>query len=150
MEDMLSSLLTLAIIILSIVAKVKKNQKKAAPAAKKAPVQQASPAEIPRAAAPAIPVQQAIPVSPMPAPVPMQAAAPVAPATPKAPAPARMGPEGEDACHEYMLDEQRPAGGIPALQEDEQQSEAARDLVRGVIIGEILRRPAVKRYGRQA
>lgn len=147
MEDMLSFLLTLAIIILSIVAKVKKNQKKAVPAAKKAPVQQASPAEIPRAAAPAIPVQQAIPVSPMPAPAPMKAAFPAAP---KAPAPARMGPEGEDACHEYMLDEQRPAGGIPALQEDEQQSEAARDLVRGVIIGEILRRPAPRRYGRQA
>ena len=147
MEDMLSFLLTLAIIILSIVAKVKKNQKKAAPAAKKAPVQQASPAEIPRAAVPAIPVQQAIPVSPMPAPAPMKTAFPVAP---KAPAPARMGPEGEDACHEYMLDEQRPAGGIPALQTDEQQSEAARDLVRGVIIGEILRRPAPRRYGRQA
>lgn len=147
MEDMLSFLLTLAIIILSIVAKVKKNQKKAVPAAKKAPVQQASPAEITRAAAPAIPVQRAIPVSPMPAPAPMKAAFPAAP---KAPAPARMGPEGEDACHEYMLDEQRPAGGIPALQEDEQQSEAARDLVRGVIIGEILRRPAPRRYGRQA
>ena len=147
MEDMLSFLLTLAIIILSIVAKVKKNQKKAVPAAKKAPVQQASPAEIPRAAAPAIPVQRAIPVSPMPAPAPMKAAFPAAP---KAPAPARMGPEGEDACHEYMLDEQRPAGGIPALQEDEQQSEAARDLVRGVIIGEIFRRPAPRRYGRQA
>ena len=78
----------------------------------------------------------------MPAPV-------VMPRVPLTPAPAQMGPEGEDACHEYMLDEPGMIPKTPILQEHDSE-EAARELVRGVIIGEILRRPARRPYGRQA
>ena len=66
-----------------------------------------------------------------------------------APAPAQMGEEGEDDCHEYMLDEPAAVPKAPAAQ-DHDSEEIARELVRGVIIGEILRRPVHRNYGRQA
>ena len=61
------------------------------------------------------------------------------------PVPAVMGPEGEDACHEYMLDEE--PGELASDPAPEADSELARDLVKGVIIGEILNRPRM--YGRR-
>ena len=59
----------------------------------------------------------------------------------KGPAPARMGEEGRDACHEYMLDD--PA---PLMEESpadlEARRQTARELLQGVIMSEVLRRPS--------
>ena len=58
-----------------------------------------------------------------------------------------MGTEGEDACHDYMLDE-APAT-LKAVQEDQGLSqEEAKDLVRGIILSEIMARPHQRFAGR--
>lgn len=58
----------------------------------------------------------------------------------------RMGREGEDACHEYLFQPQEEAPAFPHAPENER----ARELVRGVILSEILARPRPRRYGRRA
>ena len=58
----------------------------------------------------------------------------------------RMGREGEDACHEYLFQPQEEAPAFPHASENER----ARELVRGVILSEILARPRPRRYGRRA
>ena len=61
------------------------------------------------------------------------------------------GTEGEDCCHEYMLDrrpEDKPADFLP-LQE-ETDALRAKALLQGVIFSEILGRRPVKRCGRKS
>ena len=67
-------------------------------------------------------------------------------AQPAAPAytpitPARMSGEGVDDCHEYMLKDRPATDSVIDAEAEKEQQEAARELVRGVIIGEILSRP---------
>ena len=67
-------------------------------------------------------------------------------AQPAAPAytpitPARMSGEGVDDCHEYMLEDRPATDSVIDAEAEKEQQEAARELVRGVIIGEILSRP---------
>lgn len=62
-------------------------------------------------------------------------------------APARMNGEGRDDCHAYMLDDAAPAAAADEKTEEEKQ-QAAQELVRGVIISEILNRPRPG-YGRR-
>lgn len=63
---------------------------------------------------------------------------------PQTPAPAfpapRMGEEGKDACHAYMLPDPEETETAP-LQEEASDPEQARELVRGIILSEILARP---------
>ena len=68
-------------------------------------------------------------------------------ARPAAPAPARMNGEGQDDCHAYMLDDSAPVVAADEKTEEEKQ-QAAQELVRGVIISEILNRPRPG-YGRR-
>ena len=75
-----------------------------------------------------------------PSPAPFAAPAPQ-------PTPARMGVEGEDACHEYMLPTEEEQQSVKPLAEGGGNEELAQDLVKGVIISEILRRP--QPYGRR-
>lgn len=56
-----------------------------------------------------------------------------------APAPARMGVEGEDACHEYMLEDASEEEKAPA--DEARDPEQAKDLVKAVVMSEILNRP---------
>ena len=58
------------------------------------------------------------------------------------------GTEGEDCCHEFMLDqrsEDKPADFLPLQEETE--ALRAKALLQGVIFSEILGRRPVKRYG---
>lgn len=139
MEDAFSVLLPLLIIVLSTVSKFNKARKNQAAAKTAVPPRDAAP----RPAAARSRTDQAAlasaPVRPAPAPV---------PAAPPSPAPAQIGPEGEDACHEYMLHEAQEETREMPQQPDSEA--AARELVRGVIIGEILRRPSGRRCGRRA
>ena len=150
MEELLPILIILIGAVSSWMKKKKQSeQQKQQLEARKQAVQQAvaKQMEQQKKAAAAAPMQTQIHwEQPAPAVQPAPVAAPHVPLTP---APAQMGTEGEDACHEYMLDEPIEIKKTPVLQEKESE-ETARELVRGVIIGEILRRPAVKRYGRQA
>ena len=70
---------------------------------------------------------------------------PLAPAAPVRsffePAPAVMGMEGEDACHEYMLPDQEKAETGTLAPEENRDNRQAQELVRGVILSEILARP---------
>ncbi len=62
---------------------------------------------------------------------------------------AQMGNEGEDACHAYMLND----SALPACPDAEAASapgNAQSELVRGVIMAEILKRPAVRLYVRRS
>lgn len=64
------------------------------------------------------------------------------------PAPARMGMEGVDACHDYMLGQPKhPQSMSEAVQL--QEGQAAQELLQGVILSEVLRRPAPKAYRRR-
>ena len=58
------------------------------------------------------------------------------------------GTEGEDCCHEFMLEERpaHPAAEFAVLNEQEQAGRA-RALLQGVIYSEVLGRRPVKRYG---
>ena len=59
-----------------------------------------------------------------------------------------VGTEGEDCCHEYMLDqrpEENPAGFLPL--QGETEALRAKALLQGVIFSEVLGRRPVKRYG---
>jgi len=58
----------------------------------------------------------------------------------KIPVPARMNGEGKDDCHAYMLDEDE-AASVSEEKTDEEKQQAAQDLLRGVILSEILQRP---------
>lgn len=64
----------------------------------------------------------------------------------KTPAPARMNGEGKDECHAYMLDETSPA--VTDEKSDAEKQQTADDLLRGVILSEILQRPRPV-YGRK-
>ena len=58
------------------------------------------------------------------------------------------GTEGEDCCHEFMLDqrlEEKPADFLPLQEETE--ALRAKALLQGVIFSEVLGRRPVKRYG---
>lgn len=58
------------------------------------------------------------------------------------------GTEGEDCCHEFMLDqrpEDKPADFLPLQEETE--ALRAKALLQGVIFSEVLGRRPVKRYG---
>ena len=69
------------------------------------------------------------------------------PAQPAAPAAPRMNEEGKDACHEYMLpDLEQQESAVPENSPDVQQ---ARELVRGIILSEILTRPQPRGCGRR-
>ncbi len=67
---------------------------------------------------------------------------------PVQPAAAAIGPEGVDQCHDYVLRKQETD---PILLEEDaaEENETAQELLRGVILSEILRRPAAKPYRRQ-
>ena len=61
------------------------------------------------------------------------------------------GTEGEDCCHEFMLDqrpEEKPADFLPLQEESE--ALRAKALLQGVIFSEVLGRRPVKRYGRKS
>lgn len=149
-------------IIISLVASARKNAQKEAAKAKKpvlsAPVQKAAPPtldtawEVPRMetvvpAAPTIGTEGTdachdymLPAStPVPAAVPMENL--------HVPA-AAIGADGVDACHEYMLKE---ALGTPAAQPAETglTPEEARELMRGIILSEIMARPQQRFVGRR-
>lgn len=58
------------------------------------------------------------------------------------------GTEGEDCCHEFMLDqrpEEKPADFLPLQEETE--ALRAKSLLQGVIFSEVLGRRPMKRYG---
>ena len=58
------------------------------------------------------------------------------------------GTEGEDCCHEFMLDqrsEEKPADFLPMQEESE--NVRAKTLLQGVIYSEILGRRPIRRYG---
>jgi hypothetical protein len=58
------------------------------------------------------------------------------------------GTEGEDCCHEFMLDqrpEDKPADFLPLQEETE--ALRAKALLQGVIFSEVLGRRPVRRYG---
>ena len=58
-----------------------------------------------------------------------------------------MGTEGEDACHDYMLEDSPLT--LKEAQEDQGLSqEEAQDLVRGIILSEIMARPHQRFAGR--
>ena len=61
------------------------------------------------------------------------------PVTP--PAPAKMNGEGRDDCHAYMLDNPIEVSAAVETVTDEERERAANDLLRGVIVSEILNRP---------
>lgn len=86
----------------------------------------------------------AVPVPAEPAPVPEPAAERRAPEQPlvREPAPPQMGVEGADACHDYMLPRKKAAPARQPESEDE-ANPAAQELLRGVILSEVLgrRRP---------
>ena len=67
---------------------------------------------------------------------------------PAMPAPARMGMEGVDACHDYMLGQPKHPQSMPDAAQL-QESQAAQELLQGVILSEVLRRPAPKAYRRR-
>lgn len=76
-----------------------------------------------------------------------QPAAPAyTPVTP--PAPAKMNGEGRDDCHAYMLDNPIEVSAAVETVTDEERERAANDLLRGVIVSEILNRPRLG-YGRR-
>lgn len=120
--------LIVMICVMSVFSSVVTQRKKAAEAAKKAPR--------PAAPAPAAPAE--------PAPVPEPAAEKRVPEQPlvRKPAPPVMGVEGADDCHEYMLPRKKAAPARQPEPEDE-ENPAAQELLRGVILSEVLgrRRP---------
>lgn len=70
---------------------------------------------------------------------------------PAAPGSVVIGPEGRDACHDYMLRKPAPAP-LPEpmpMQEEDTENTAAQELLRGVILSEVLQRPAPKAYRRK-
>ena len=121
--------LIVIICVMSVFSSVATQRKKAAEAAKKT----ARPA-VPVAPAPAEPA----PVSDLAA---AERRAPEQPLV-REPAPPVMGIEGADDCHEYMLPRKKTA---PARQPEpeEEENPAAQELLRGVILSEVLgrRRP---------
>lgn len=159
----MSELLPVLVIILMVVGWIEKKRKPSA-ANRRPPLPQRTPALVQEKTSAAI--QEKMPIAareetpashrPVPAPVgdmPAQAA-PTKPMRPRLESPIAQGAptdEGEDPCHAYMLDEQpasrsdREAGEG----EGEEPSESASQLVRGVIMGEILRRPERRYYGRR-
>lgn len=66
---------------------------------------------------------------------------------PVQPSPAEIGTEGADACHDYMLRKQE-AEPMLLTEEETEENETAQELLRGVILSEILHRPASKPYRR--
>lgn len=62
------------------------------------------------------------------------------------PTPTVMAPEGEDPCHDDMLFEQQNEGSAPASPEARAAQAAAQELLRGVVLSEILRRPRQRAY----
>lgn len=161
----------LILIILSIVTSVMKNKKKQEKKAQKQAKKQAmvSPQRTAKAApAPAVPAMSVWDEAEREL-APMQPAAPSmgregsdachdymlpkVPLTPiktfenHAPAAPVIGTEGIDPCHEFMLDE---AASIKTetLDETGMNEEQARELVRGIILSEILTRPQA-RYARR-
>lgn len=122
-------LIVIIILMSSLSSVVQK--KKVAEAAKKAPR--------PVAPAPAAPAE--------PAPVPDMAAEKRVPKQPlvREPAPPVMGVEGADDCHDYMLPRKKAAPTRQPEPEDE-ENPAAQELLRGVILSEVLGR---RRSGRR-
>lgn len=67
---------------------------------------------------------------------------------PAMPAPAKIGAEGTDDCHDYMLGQPKHPQSMPEAPRT-QESQAAQELLQGVILSEVLRRPAPKAYRRR-
>lgn len=68
--------------------------------------------------------------------------------SPAMPAPAKIGAEGTDDCHDYMLGQPKHPQSMPEAAQL-QESQAAQELLQGVILSEVLRRPAPKAYRRR-
>ena len=139
----MSELLPILAVILIVMGLIEKKLK--FPAAKRA---EPSPQE----AAPPIREQAAGPAAPRPAPA-VWDAPPVRPAPPKPLEPradARPASEGEDPGHAYMLNEPRLSQKEPPETEEEERAGAlGRELVRGMVLGEIMRRPERRPWGRR-
>ena len=69
---------------------------------------------------------------------------PAAPAY-SASVPAAMNGEGIDSCHEYMLGDTAAAVSASAEEEEATRQQSAKELLRGVILSEILARPSQQR-----
>lgn len=141
----MDGILPILIVIISVISSIAKQQKKkeAAGKTKVAPqafVPKATKAPQPVTAA-AMPKPQPV-LKPQPKPQPQLMSQ-------WAPAPAVIGPEGEDQCHEYMLDEKALREESLPVQEKGTEEETARELLRGVILSEILARPNPRAYGRR-
>lgn len=165
----MSELLPVLVIILIVVGWIEKKRKPSAanrrpPLTQRtpAPVQEKTSAEIlgkmsaaiQEKMSPAAREEMSAPHRPVPAPVgsmPAQAA-PVKFMRPRLESPIAQGAptdEGEDPCHAYMLHNQPDARPAREAGEEEGPSESGSQLVRGVIMGEILRRPERRYYGRR-
>ena len=68
--------------------------------------------------------------------------------SPVMPAPAKIGAEGTDDCHDYMLGQPKHPQSMPEVPRT-QESQASQELLQGVILSEVLRRPAPKAYRRR-
>ena len=123
----MDGILPILMVIISILSVVSKAQKQKEAARKKAEAFRDAPAM-------KMPEKEAVVSS-----VPLAPAAPVRSSF--EPAPAVMGMEGEDACHEYMLPDQEKAETGTLAPEENRDNRQAQELVRGVILSEILARP---------
>ena len=154
--EALTALLIIVGAILSITAKMSDEKKKQGSAARPAPRRDRQEAAKETSIAPAN-APQATPIA---APAPVQQSFVLEgedpchqdmlqkrPA-PVMPAPAKIGAEGADDCHDYMLGQSEQSRSMPETPQT-QESPASQELLRGVILSEILRRPAPKAYRRR-
>ena len=154
--EALTALLIIVGAILSITAKMSDEKKKQGSAARSAPRRvwheaaketPSAPANAPQAAPNAVPapVQQSFMLEGEdPCHQDMLQKRP----SPVMPAPAKMGAEGADDCHDYMLGQSEHPLSMPEASRT-RESQASQELLRGVILSEILRRPAPKAYRRR-
>ena len=119
----MDGILPILMVIISVLSAISKMQKK-------------KEAERKKAAVPAVPVEE----MKTPESRPIYKAAPAFPPAPVFQAP-QMGTEGEDLCHEYMLPDEDETGKDALAQENTGDNERTQELVRGVILSEILARP---------
>lgn len=80
-------------------------------------------------------------------PMPVQPAPPPAPLQPRVNA--RIATEGEDPCHAYMLDEPLPSQGELEPENEARADARGQELVRSMVLGEIMRRPERRPWGRR-
>ncbi len=144
MEDSMDIVIILIGIITAIVSSVKKNKKKQVTDARKklANQHQAQPPQkkepIFTVAGPEAPAVPAMSQWPEPQQLTFTAPRPAAPV---------IGPEGVDACHEYMLSD-LPEEKAVEQEEASLSPEQARDLVNAFIFSEIMARPQSRFAGR--